>query len=374
MIREILAIAAAPSTADFFVRLLLLARSSGGRIACDEAPRTWLAVIPARNEGKHVLRTIESVVRNANRERVRTVLLLDGDDTEAREAASNAGAEVFVKEPAGPTKAAALAWLAAKHGDVLAEVDAVLILDVGSRLSDRFFETFRWPAGSDGGQTWLRGTGEGVGDAAAQSERLAQEREDRGRQALGWSVRLRGTGTVLRPRWFSELMPILNTQVEDLEASLAAAARGARLTMSCEEAFVVDEKPRDVASAAGQRARWLAGRVQLLLKKPGDFARLTARHPGEGLAFFLEIFGRPLSLSLLLRAIAGSIIAALSIGSPAWMSVGLAIATTAIFDILLLFVDGRLSMKSGGRMFAAWIGAVILAPRALFRWMRAKRS
>lgn len=309
-------------------------------------------MVPARDEGARVASTIASA-RGAN-----VVLLLDGTDAEAEAAGRALGARVAIKEPAGPTKAAALAWLAREHRAWIESADAVLLLDVGSTLAPSFFEDFTWPANADAVQTMLHG-GEG---GAADSERQAQAVEDRGREAFGWNARLRGTGSAFRARTFLEVIPRLVTRVEDLEASLLLHDARVRMT----DAVVIDEKPEGVRDAASQRARWLAGRYELLVRRAPELARHIAAKPAEGFAFFFEIFGRPLSLTVPLRIAAGTWLA--------WRgerAAGAAIASTTVIDAALFF--GRTSPRAALRLGVSWLLAAALIPRALLRWTRVHR-
>ena len=229
------------------------------------------------------------------------MLVLDGDDPEAAAVASGLGVEVARKEPPGPSKAAVLAWAAERLAPTLDSVDAVAVLDVGSRLGEGFFDRLRWPPGADGVQAVLVGAGGGPGAGAALSERVAQGHEDRGREALGWSVRLRGTGFALRPPLLRSVAGRLRTQVEDTEMSLLLTADGARLCLGPADAVVHDVKPERLRDAARQRARWLVGQLALPLRQPGALLRLLVRRPLEGLAFVAELGGRPLSLTVPLR-------------------------------------------------------------------------
>ena len=368
MILFALIVVAALPAIDSLIRLTLLIASRSKtwrRLSAGEhrlRGGATLVVIPARDEGEHVRRTIESVKSAGGR----TLLLLDGADPIADTVGRELGADVVTKEAAGPTKAAALAWLVAHHKERLLANDAVLLLDVGSTMSESFFDRLEWPEGCAALQTRLRGSGSGVGEAVAASETHAQLDEDRGRQVLGWSVRLRGTGSAFRPDAFIAIAPRLRTRVEDLESTLMIMARGERVALGGEDAFVVDEKPTSVHSAASQRARWLLGRYEVLFKRAGDFGRAFVRKPAETTALFFEIFGRPLSLTVLFRVIV-SIFAIVHGYVLAW-----AILATALLDALM-FV-GRSSVSSATRLLMAWLIAVVMAPRALFRWMRAKRS
>jgi hypothetical protein len=375
VIRELVALLVAPATLDGFARALLAVAAR--RAAPDREltqPRSWLTVIPARDEGAGVRDTIESVNAATREHRVRTILLLDGHDAESAAVARELRIEVFVKEPPGPSKGAALEWLSRQPDARLDETDAVLLLDVGSELNDRFFDEFRWPAGSDASQVFLRSGGVDVGEGAAASERLAQSGEDRGRERLGWAVRLRGTGTVLTPESFRVLSPRLRTQVEDEEATLVLSSLGRTITLARGEAFVIDEKPARWRSAAGQRARWLAGRMLLFVRQPRAMLRLIARKPAEGLVFMLDLFGRPLSLSVPLRILAGGglMIAAFATRSAVWTGwLGAFAVVSGLLDLLQVTRSG-VSIRSAATMVLAWVGAVLLAPRALVRWIKAR--
>ncbi|NOZ95256.1 MAG: hypothetical protein GXP47_11025, partial [Acidobacteria bacterium] len=241
-------VAAAPPVADSVFRMALArAAAKGPQAAPRRAVGRWLAVVPARGEGAAVTQVLRSVTGAAEEgATVETVLLLDGPDPVAGRAGREAGARVVVKEPAGPTKGAALAWLVHRHPELLAGVDAVLVVDVGSRLTRGFFSEVAWPADADAVQGWLRGVGRGVGDAVILSEALAQGIEDRGRQALGWNVHLRGTGTAFRPEVFRRIVPSLRTAVEDTEATLLLGADGSRTAMMGPGAVVEDVKPSEM--------------------------------------------------------------------------------------------------------------------------------
>ncbi|HEX7705819.1 MAG TPA: glycosyltransferase [Thermoanaerobaculia bacterium] len=375
MIRELVALLIAPATLDGFARALLALAAARPTVERElTQPRRWLVVIPARDEGTGVRDTIASVNAAALNSNVRTILLLDGNDAEAAAVAHETRIEVFVKEPAGPSKGAALEWLSRQPAARLDESDAVLLLDVGSEVNVRFFDGFRWPAGSDAGQVFLRSGGIDVGEGAAASERLAQSGEDRGRERLGWAVRLRGTGTVLTPESFRVLSPRLRTQVEDEEATLVLSSLGRTVTLARGEAFVIDEKPARWRSAAGQRARWLAGRMLLFVRQPLAMLRLIARKPAEGLVFVLDLFGRPLSLSVPLRILAGGglVIASLMTKSAVWTGwLGTAAVVSGLLDLVHVSRSG-VSVRSAATMVLAWIGAVLLAPRALLRWIKAR--
>ncbi len=320
-----------------------------------------LIVIPARAEGDR----LEATLISATGHRAEVLLLLDGEDPRAEASARARGARIVVKTPAGPSKAAALAWLAREHRAVITPFDIVLIVDAGSRFAPHFFEHFAWPGDAAAAQTYLSGTSQGVGAAAAASESIAQNGEDRGREALGWNVRLRGTGSAFRASTFLELMPRLDTRVEDLEATLLLTADDQQVRMITPQAIVLDDKPDAVVAAASQRARWLVGRYELLVRRTSAFTRAIGRRPAEGLAFFVEIFGRPLSLTAPLRLAAAALL--YRRGQPLFAT---ALTLTVATDVAIHGNTHRTSPGAVLRLAGSWVLAALLAPRALMRWMR----
>jgi len=351
---------------DSTVRAAFVLRSRSASDPVDGTrPRRWLIVIPARAEGERLQASLESVARAASGREVTTLLLLDGEDGNAAAIARTLGIEVRVKTPAGPTKAAALAWLAREHRDLVEDADAVMVLDAGSTIANDFFDCFVWPEGADAVQTYLSGvSNEGI----ALSERFAQTCEDRGREAFGWNVRLRGTGSAFRPKAFTDIIPKLATRIEDHEASLLLTAAGATIRLAPRDAIVFDEKPSSVGAAASQRARWLLGRYELLARRGGTFLAITAKHPAEGLATIVEIFGRPLSLTIPLRLIVGAL--AIARGHTV---LGSAVAGSTAIDIVTHFAMHRGVPRGTTSMAASWLLALLMTPRALTRWLRTDR-
>lgn len=366
---------AAPSIFDSLIRTILVfsSRREGEPRPTRRVGR-WLVLIPARDEGRLVEATVSSIAAASGRHDVEILLVLDGEDAIARERSEALGAKVVVKEPAGPTKGSLLRWVAENHQETLFKADAVMLLDVGSVLDPSFFDHFEWREGSEAMQAWLLGSGEGTGEAASASESLAQSGEDAGRERVGWNVRLRGTGTVLTPAAFSGTAPLLVTQVEDLEASLLLAAADARIAMAPRGAIVRDEKPDRIQDAAVQRSRWLAGKLEVFLRHAPALYALIRRHPLEGVAFVAEMLARPLALTVPFRLVAGAWVFADGLPSPEpwrWL-LAMAAVASALTDVWFL-LRGGLSIRGATRMGLAWGGALALSPRALVRWMRARR-
>ena len=371
-----LALLAAPSVVDSLYRIVLGLASR--RWSTKRPPRrplsSALVLVPARLEGAAVEPTLRSV-RSAREDlRLRTVLILDGPDPEAEAAALKCGAEVALKEPAGDSKGDVLKWAGSNLRQEIEATDAVFVLDVGSEFSEGFLDDFGMPDGVDGVQGFLSGSGDGPGSAAAVSERTAQRCEDCGREVLGWTVRLRGTGFALRPEAFLSVLPDLRTQVEDYEMSLLLAAAGTRLVMGSPDVFVLDQKPIRVRSAARQRARWLAGQVSVPLRQAGALMRLLVRRPLEAFGFAAEVGGRPLSLTIPLRV--GLVAAILLVGPVSTTSLWLVglLGLSAVFDVVLIASRKGFRLSSSLSLVLSWLHALVLVPRAFLRWMSVRRS
>lgn len=367
-------LAVLPATFDAFVRLFLTRKARGWRFAAAQAdlPRRWLVIVPARGEGREVEATLRSVLAGATGAPPEVVLLLDGPDPAAAACAERLGVEVVVKPSGGPTKAAALAWVASHLEAKIRAADAIMFLDVGSRLEAGFFDRFPWPADAHAVQAFLAGRGRSVGEAAALSELLAQHREDCGRERLGWAVRLRGTGTALRPHVLLAELERLRSSVEDFELSLLLAAGGYTVRLGPTSPVVLDDKPETIGAAARQRSRWFAGRFSLLALQPTAWLRLLWRSPLEGVAFVVELFSRPLTLTIPARLLAAAVLLLHRAAPPAVVLAGVVTASAAL-DVAW-GVAGMRGSSWGAvvKLAASWVAALVLLPRSLFGWLRVR--
>ncbi|MGC8915626.1 MAG: glycosyltransferase [Thermoanaerobaculum sp.] len=333
-----------------------------------------VVLIPSRSEGAKVRATLESVTTQQAEVSVVPILVLDGPDPEAEAEARALGVDVLLKPDPGPTKAAALQFAARARREIIQRHEAVLILDVGSQLAPDFFQHLSWPEGADALQVPLLGHGLGPAKAAGLSEHLAQEVWDRGKQALGWSVRLRGTGTLFRSQVFLEVIPALETRIEDTETSLLMAARGWRAALYLGKAFVLDEKPSTSWHASRQRARWLVGQWELVWRKRRELLRLLRRRPLEGLAWIAMLASRPLSLTVPLRLAFG-----LFLAYGAWQRedevlfvFGLLGAGSALAEVSWLAIRHPSTLVPACQLVWAWVKAVALAPWAQARWLKGR--
>jgi len=370
----LLVLAVLPATVDAFGRWLLTLKARSWRFneAGAERPRRWLVIVPARAEGESVEATLRSIHAAGGEIPPQVVLLLDGPDPVAAACAQRLKVQVVVKPHGGPTKGAALAWAAESLAEQIRAADAVLFVDVGSRLEEGFFERFAWPADADAVQAFLAGRGRSVGEAAARSELLAQHREDAGRERLGWAVRVRGTGTALRPAVALAELGQLRSTVEDFELSLRLAAGGYRVRLGPPSPVVWDDKPETVGAAARQRARWFAGRYSLLVLQPRAWLRLLLRSPFQAGEFLAELGSRPLTLTILARLLVAAALPLLAPGAPALALAGW-ITGSAVLDVAWGMAGTRRCFWGVAlQLAAAWVAALAMLPRALVGWMRVR--
>lgn len=337
--------------------------------------RSPVVLIPSRAEGERVRGTLESVLAGRGQKEVRIFLLLDGPDPVARAVAEEIGDVCILEKPSpGPSKSAVLSFAAENLRSEIEASDGVMVLDVGSRLTPGFFETLAWPEGVSAFQTTLAGEGTGPGEAAGLSERIAQGVWDLGRQELGWSVRLRGTGTVFRPSTFLAVIPELQTQIEDTEASLLITARGERTALLPLSAVVLDQKPSSLEEASGQRARWLMGQLQILRAHWRVLLRLLLQRPLEGLNWIAFLLSRPLSLTLPLRFLGGTAMAALGFQNHAalWVGWGAVVAGSALVELGWLVLFHPKAFWPALSLALAWVQALPLVFGARRRWYRGR--
>jgi cellulose synthase/poly-beta-1,6-N-acetylglucosamine synthase-like glycosyltransferase len=169
----------------------------------------------------------------------------------------------------GLGKCAVIAWWLSKYEMEWRSRDAVLILDADSRLvkgSLRALGSAIAGAGDDlaAVQSYVAPDADASAvRLAGWSEVLMQRIDDEARRRCGWSVPLRGTGMAFRGEALATLAPRLHTLAEDLELDILLASQRKRVEF-VPGAITLDPKPRQVAGASRQRARWFEGQLQVL--------------------------------------------------------------------------------------------------------------
>jgi cellulose synthase/poly-beta-1,6-N-acetylglucosamine synthase-like glycosyltransferase len=220
---------------------------------------TFIILVPAHNEEHTLLAALRSLaVLNYPAEMVRVCVVADNCTDGTAAVARAAGAECIERhDPAKRGKGYALAF---GLGHILKdEPDAVLILDADCELNPDALLALdvMFAAGAEVVQAAVRSHSADDGSAglvaavgAAFDDAIAA-----GRDRLGFSVPLRGTGMAFRRTVLERIPWDAFGLVEDAEYGTRLKRVGVHVRY-CAEAEVVSEAPPSVADLCRQRQRW----------------------------------------------------------------------------------------------------------------------
>jgi cellulose synthase/poly-beta-1,6-N-acetylglucosamine synthase-like glycosyltransferase len=220
-------------------------------------------VIFAHNESLLIQRTAKAVLKALRNEDSLFVVADNCTDGTAILAA-HAGAQVFSRNMERPLgKGAAISWFIQNYSSMLLEYDYIVILDADSHIQSDFVEKLKLTLSPTviAAQCILRPTeyeDSPLSILIALSEIIEHTVFERIKSILGFSVRLRGTGMVLKPDLLIEVSDQIDTEVEDIALSLLIAQKKIKVHF-INTVVVYDPKPSEMASASRQRARWFRG-------------------------------------------------------------------------------------------------------------------
>ncbi len=291
------AVAALPAL-DAYLRLRRLGRplapARGG-----EKPNRLLVLVPSRGEGTRVADLAADVRREATTAGAATTadlrVLLDGPDPEAAARLESEGVLYLSKNPPGPAKGHALAFLAQRLGSELDAFDFVLVFDADMRLPRGFFADLAISPGTEVFQLPVRPAGvPGSGAPRVEALSLAQAaRDDLARDAEGLPVRLRGKAMGFSPRAFRfGPAAATRTTAEDSEATLLLFASGIRVR-ALEAPVAFDEPVSSTRAMSGSRARWLGGHLKLLFTGFVDLLKIAVKSPKGAFVLACDLWLRP---------------------------------------------------------------------------------
>jgi cellulose synthase/poly-beta-1,6-N-acetylglucosamine synthase-like glycosyltransferase len=351
------------------------APASGGPIA---------AVIPAHDEANTIGATIARLQAHTRPKALFVIADNCTDDTAL--AARQAGAQVWERHrPDEPGKGVAIRWFLDAAAEELRAYYAIAIFDADSVVDGDF-----WPQVASAlsqGAAVVQGFvqplsgGSPAADLAAYSELLSQLIDDTARARLGWPVPLRGTGMVFRPQVLRDLLPHLQTKVEDIEMSLLLAAQGKQVVF-VPGALVGDPKPPSDQGVASQRARWLQGQRQVLHYHP----RLVARLLGSGrLAHISLVFANLLKPKTLVLLLKGLLLPLALLLPDRWLrGCWATLAGLALMFDWVYYIAGLRVVETPGRYARAliqapvymvmWLGSLIVSLVSSNPWLSARRD
>lgn len=227
----------------------------------------FLMLVPAHNEEGVIAGTLESL-RNLDHpaDRVELVVIADRCSDDTAHLATAAGARVLQRQEGTGGKGAALAWALQRVG--LDGFDAVVVIDADCLASPNLLSAIqrRLDTGLQAVQSDYVVANPEAGRAAAlryAAFRLVNTVRPRGKEALGLSVGLHGTGMAFSQALLQRHPWATTSLVEDAEQHLSLVAAGERVAF-VPEASVSSPMPSSLRGSATQQMRWESGRWTLL--------------------------------------------------------------------------------------------------------------
>lgn len=241
--------------------------------------RRFRVVVPAHDEAHVVGDLLRDLQRHSyDRSLLRVVVLADRCSDSTAETARSLGFEAFERRDGFGSKGHALRWYLDR--DPLLEDEALVVLDADNRVPPDLLAAFadELDRGAVALQAYLDVTNADdslIASASALSYWAGNRMGQHGRQVLGLSPDLGGTGMCLSPDAV-RLLGFTGRLSEDRDLALRLVLDGQRVTW-LHHVHVADEKPKTLAVAVRQRARWRNGISQLQRVHLGPLLRLAVR-------------------------------------------------------------------------------------------------
>jgi cellulose synthase/poly-beta-1,6-N-acetylglucosamine synthase-like glycosyltransferase len=344
-------------------------------------------VIPARNEAAVIGETLNwlgALLSPMDRVHV----IADHCTDRTADIAWRHGAIVHRRRTGAAGKGAALFWWLDQTHDQSSENDPILILDADSRAAPDLIPLLRERIRE--GQQVIQAriapmvtSSSPVALLAALSEVVEHRVKGRLRSLLGWPVRLRGTGMLIRRGVLEKLAPRLASFVEDTELTLLLAERGIQIHY-LDQSYIADPKPENEAGASAQRARWFRGQLEVFCVHWRSVLRLLGRGPA-GWSLLGSIFLRPVVLFLAFKFLIAVVFTALFlIGNAVWAAAAAGIVLTDIAAEVCLYFTGLRYVPDRRIMLGAllrlpayvlmWINSVVLSASGGKSWFRVRTA
>lgn len=297
------------------------------------------------------------------------------DDTANK--ARNAGAEVVIRnETISTSKGHALSWFVREYSKRLDQFSYLIILDADSQLKTDFLDHVRENITEEceAMQCCVYPKFEQrspISTLSALSELHDQYISDRIRSKLGWPVRMRGTGMILKPELLFHIDGQLNSNVEDIALSLILATKGIKVKR-LDDAILFDPKPSTIISAANQRARWFRGQWEAMWQYRREIVHLF-RSGLPGWSLFSSLFLKPKWLVL-----TTSLVLAILLSPWRWVAIlfGLYFSTGVLYLFIGLCIIPERHLFFRTLIFIPlyiwmWLRSIILSLRAS-SWLKAR--
>jgi hypothetical protein len=338
-----------------YLCLLSLAATRGGRRAAPAhdgaTPPRVAFVVPAHNEGRALLRTLDSLrAACAGDPHASIHVVADNCSDDTAAVARGAGVQVLERHDAARRgKGYALEYAFER----IADADWFVVIDADTDVEAGFLPAMRarMRAGTDALQCRYlvrdalqsrRGTLAEVAWAAWNVLR------PRGRAALGLSTGILGNGFALPRATLARMPYTARSIVEDVEYHLLLVRAGMRVRW-VDDAVVRGDMPATGAAAGTQRARWEGGRLRLALDQGPALAAQVLRGRLRLLDPLADLLLLPLAPHVALLAGAAG---AAAPGSPALLGWALAALGVVALHVLL----GLVLIRARGAHWRALLG------------------
>jgi len=263
----------------------------------------YLIIIPVQNEEKVIINTIDNLLKiNYDYNLYKIIFLLDNCSDNSLNIIKKYNLDYIEKKDNQiKGKSFALKWFIQNYKKI-ENYSKIIILDADS-LIDR---NFLYKISKNKDENIIQGFINPIFDKdfissslSGYSELISQKTKDFIKSKFNWSIVLKGTGMVLDKEIFKKYIPLLKTQIEDIELSILLVRDGYKIIFN-NEAIVSDPKPLNIKQASNQRARWLYGQYQIIKYYWKDLIKIA--FSGIGNFFFvLDIIFRPKTLFYLIK-------------------------------------------------------------------------
>jgi cellulose synthase/poly-beta-1,6-N-acetylglucosamine synthase-like glycosyltransferase len=312
----------------------------------------FLILIPAHNEEPVIGRCLEAIAAD-RRSRDRVLVVADRCADATAAIARRHGAKVLEREPGSEPGRAAARQAALEHARSL-EWDAVVMLDADSVVSPGFFAACEQALASGAGAVQARSESKAgttlAAEAALAAFTLQGVTMPRGRDRLGISVRLRGTGMAIR----RELVLAHSFRApasEDLVFTLDLLLDSVRCR-HVDDARLHSEGASRWGTFGGQKLRYEAGRMAAARAYVPRLLRRAVRHRDASCLEAAWFLATPPFALAALSLLAGAGVAALFASRPLAALFGAGLLTLA-----LALVTGLVQARVGPRTWLALLAA-----------------
>lgn len=353
----------------------------------EAAPLSFAVIVPAYNEEGQLHEVLDDLaIQKYPRDKYGVFVIADNCTDGTASLARGMGVEVFERtEPEAFGKGYALDWCLKNYEEELRAFDAIAIVDADARIQADFLEEMSaslsipeidcvqgYYGVANPEENW-RTALTSIGFTLFNHVRGA------GRDSLGFSSGINGSGMALRTSVLMEEGWSAHSIIEDHEFSLHLLLRGYRVRYN-PDAVVVSDMPAKSIAANSQRTRWESGRLWLLYRYGPSLVRAgLTRRQWRFFEAALVLGIPPISMYVVLEALLVPV--AFALNSKFLPFAALAVLATAfhvVYGLYLSHVSKRVWLYLfAAPLFVMWKFTLyfgMLLKRGQKEWVRTPRK